>query len=101
MANLTDLQRAILKAINRSTGAVRSGFAVGDIAFLVGRQLGHESNRAHSALVSRECKALEKAGLLCQLDDEKPIVWCIADGVALGPTLAAEGSNSKQENDRG
>ena len=91
MVDLTSCQRAILKAVNRNTGAARSGFAVGDIAVLVGRQPGHEGNRAHSALVSRECRSLERAGLLCRLDDEKPVVWCIADASPLPREAMPEG----------
>lgn len=70
---MTDMQATILRAIDAHFGI--HGFLVGDIAPFIARQPGHESNRQHSALISRELRALEKAGLVCRLDDLKPVVW--------------------------
>jgi hypothetical protein len=78
MADLTSIQLAILRALNFDSGY--GGFVIGNIASFVARQPGHESNRAHSALISLECRTLERAGLLRRLDDETPIAWCIASG---------------------
>lgn len=84
MADPTDFQRAIMLVVGRGIG----GFCVADIASLIGRQPGHDSTRAHSALVSRECLAMERAGLLVRLDDQKPIAWLAAPSPPVGETPA-------------
>lgn len=68
---LTDMQRAILKAFAQWSG----GFTVADLGWVIGRQEGHESDRKHSALISTECMDLEARGLIRRLDAYKPIVW--------------------------
>lgn len=80
---MTSFQQAILTVVTRYTG--KRVFCVRDIAYLIVRQPGYETNAAHSRLISRECKALEAAGVLRRMDDGKPIVWCVVEGHSKDP----------------
>ncbi len=74
---MTDIQKAVLKVVGRMC-SMFSGYSTGDIAYYIARQPGRTSNRQHSALIGRELRALESAGLIRRLDDQKPVVWCKA-----------------------
>lgn len=76
---LNHFQRAILSAVGPGEG----GFAVAEIAVLVGRQPGYDSDRAHSGLIGQECRALERAGLLRRLNAKRPVAWCATGRRAL------------------
>lgn len=71
---MDDIRQVVLRTVDKVCSD-NSGFCTGDIANLIGRQPGHESNQQHSALIGRELRALEKAGLVGRLDDKKPVVW--------------------------
>lgn len=71
---MTDLQAVVLSVVNRFCGT-SSGFCTGELAAHIGRQPGHEGNHQHSALIGRELRALERAGLVGRLDNLKPVVW--------------------------
>ena len=61
-----------------------SGLIVGDFAPLIARQPGRESNRKHSAFVAAQFLDMEARGLIRRADDQKPILWQIADGAHHG-----------------
>jgi hypothetical protein len=72
---MTDFEETVLKVVDCWCSPT-SGYAVTGLAPLVGRQPGHDSDRAHSAFVSRALLSLERAGRVRRMDADKPIVWC-------------------------
>jgi hypothetical protein len=72
---MNNFQAAIMKVVDRLC-STESGYCTSEIADLVGRQPGRDSNRRHSAYVLQELFALEAVGRVRRLDDKLPIVWC-------------------------
>ena len=68
---LKNVQSSVLALLGNSVG----GFCTRDLAPLIGRQPGHESNRKHSALIHKACAQLEGHGRIKRLDNEKPVAW--------------------------
>ncbi len=88
-ASRSDFQRAILSVVRPGQGS----FAVADLAVLVGRQPGHDSDRAHAGLIGQECRALERAGLLRRPNAKKPVAWCAVGRGAPGSSNPAKGGH--------
>lgn len=74
---MTEMQTILLRLLDRFTNA-HTYWSTADLALMVGRQPGQDSDRQHSALISRELRALEKAGRVARLDGRKSILWRIA-----------------------
>jgi hypothetical protein len=72
---MTDMQTLLLRWVEKHCTS-ESGYCTVEIAAMVARQPGHESNRQHSALIQREMRALEAMRLVHRLDTKLPIVWC-------------------------
>lgn len=70
---MTDFQSCVLRAV----ATTRFGQCVGDLRSLVGRQPGAETNKQHSAAISKALRELEKLGLVRRMDNELPIVWML------------------------
>lgn len=70
---MTDMQATIMQVVDRFGSP--AAFETADIAFLVARQPGRDSNRKHSAYVLQELCALEALGLIRRKDDRTPILW--------------------------
>lgn len=71
---MDDFQAAVLSAVNRWC-ETHAGYTTTVLASRIGRQPGAESNQQHVARVLRALLALEKAGLVRRMDDEKPMAW--------------------------
>jgi hypothetical protein len=55
-----------------------AGWDVANLAGMVRRRAG-DTDRMHSAYISRLLLGMERRGLVKRLDDEKPIAWQITD----------------------
>lgn len=73
MTALLAEQECILRELGRCLPS--TGLVVGDFTCRIGRQPGRESNRKHTAYVSRLLLDLEKRGLIVRADEQKPILW--------------------------
>ena len=71
---MTDFERAVFLAVERLCGKAY-GYATGGIANAVGRQPGHDSDRAHSQCVRHALRSLEKQRLVARMDDQLPVIW--------------------------
>ena len=52
----------------------RGGFTTGDVAARVAPMFGH-NRRTHSGAVRQWLLELKSAGLVCELDAQKPVCW--------------------------
>jgi hypothetical protein len=69
---MTDHKAQVLAAL--PDFADGCGVYTGEVAKSVPFQFGH-NKRTHSAFVRQLLLALEREGLVCRLDDEKPVCW--------------------------
>jgi predicted transcriptional regulator len=70
---LTDTEREIIRPL-QAISAQECGLSVAQIARQWGRTFGH-NKRTTSGYVSNTLLRLEQLGVVCRLDDQKPIAW--------------------------
>lgn len=73
---MTDFQDAVLCAVELFCSPGR-GYRASLIAEFVGRQPGRDTDRQHLGAVQSSLRALERAGLVCRMDDEPAAFWCL------------------------